>query len=297
MPQKQPVIWFEIFLLFILAVLWGSSYLFMKVAVETIPPFTLIAFRVTLASLLLLAVLFWQKQKLPTSPRLWGLLLIQSFLNAIAAWTLLAWGQQFVDSALAGVLNSTSPPFVFVIALFLPGSKETSWLKFFGACLGLIGVTLIIGIEALYGLGENVLAQLAILAGAVLYGFAALFGKNFRELAPVVTASCTMLWGMIFLIPVALVADRPWTLEPSMASIAAAIAMTLFSTVCAFLIYFRLLKTLGPMGTASQAYLRSGISVLAGAVILGETITPLVGLGLGCAILGVIAINSGKGRS
>jgi len=84
---------FELFLLAVLAVLWGSSYFFMKIAVETIPPFSLIAIRVTGASVLLLLVLFWQKEKLPREVRTWGHLLVQSFLNAIGAWTLLAWGQ------------------------------------------------------------------------------------------------------------------------------------------------------------------------------------------------------------
>ena len=106
-PTHKPNLAFELFLLVLLAFLWGSSYSFMKIAVETIPPFSLIAFRVSVAAILLLVILAWQKERLPRSIRMWGLLLVQSFLNAIAAWTLLAWGQQYVDSGLAGVLNST----------------------------------------------------------------------------------------------------------------------------------------------------------------------------------------------
>jgi len=289
-PTAKPNMAFELFLLVLLAFLWGSSYSFMKIAVETIPPFSLIAFRVSLA-VLLLAIMAWQKERLPRSAKMWGLLLVQSFLNAIASWTLLAWGQQYVDSGLAGVLNSTSPLFVFFITFVLGSKENASWLKLVGATSGLVGVVLIIGVDVLAGLGTAVLAQLAILAGAVLYAFAAIFGRNFSGQAPVVTATCTVLWGVIFMVPLALFLDKPWTLNPSTVSLAAATAMTVLSTVCAFLIYFRLLKTLGAMGTASQAYLRAGISVVLGIVLLGETLTLVVGLGVALAILGVVAIN------
>ena len=293
-PTSKPNFIFELFLLAVLAFLWGSSYFFVKVAVESIPPFSLIAIRVTGASVLLLAVLFWQKERLPRDKATWGHLLVQSFLNAIAAWTLLAWGQQYIDSGLAGVLNSTSPLFVFLISLALGRLENISWLKLFGALLGLTGVVLIVGIDVLAGLGQQVLAQLAAIAGAVLYAFAALNGRRFSHLAPVVTATCTVLWATVFLVPAAFVLEQPWNLNPTHASLLAAAAMTIFSTVFAFLIYFRLIKTLGALGTASQAYLRAGVSVLLGVVILGERLTPVVGLGVALAILGVVAINLPK---
>ena len=229
--------------------------------------------------------------------RTWGHLLVQSFLNAIGAWTLLAWGQQYIDSGLAGVLNSTSPLFVFFISLCLGRLENISWLKLIGATLGLVGVVLIVGVDVLAGLGQQVLAQLAALAGAILYAFAALNGRRFSGLAPVVTATCTVLWGTVFLVPAALLLEQPWALTPSTESLLAAAAMTLFSTVFAFLIYFRLIKTLGSLGTASQAFLRAGVSVLLGVIILGETLTPMVAVGVSLAILGVIAINFPKRKA
>src|SRR5690606_5676983 len=97
----------------------GSSYLFIKLALAEIPPVTLIAIRVGLAAAFLLAILRGQGGALPRDGRTWRLLTIQAFLNSVAAWTLLAWGQQYVDSALAGVLNSTSPLFVVLIGMVL----------------------------------------------------------------------------------------------------------------------------------------------------------------------------------
>ncbi|MEO1161123.1 MAG: DMT family transporter, partial [Pseudomonadota bacterium] len=159
--SAKPVLIIELALLGLLALLWGSSYLFIKVAVTEIPPVTLIATRVTVAALFLLAVLSWRNDHLPRDGRTWRMLLLQSFFNSIAAWTLLAWGQQHVDSGLASVLNSTSPIFVFLFTVSITRHETTSALKLFGACLGLFGVTMIVGVDALAGLGQQVAGQLS----------------------------------------------------------------------------------------------------------------------------------------
>ena len=119
----------ELALLGLLALLWGSSYLFIKVAVAEIPPITLIAFRVAVAALSLLLVLSWRREKLPRDGKTWRMLLLQSFFNSIGAWTLLAWGQQYVDSGLASVLNSTSPIFVFLFTVLVTRHEATSSLN------------------------------------------------------------------------------------------------------------------------------------------------------------------------
>lgn len=116
----------------VLAVLWGSSYLFIKIAIAEIPPFTLIAMRVSIAALFLIAVMFWRKERLPTDARTWRRLFVQAFLNSIAAWTVLAWGQQFIDSGLASVLNSTSPIFVFIITIAFTRHEPVGKFKLLG---------------------------------------------------------------------------------------------------------------------------------------------------------------------
>lgn len=281
----------EIALLALLALLWGSSYMLIKLAVATIPPVTLIAARVTIAAAFLMVVMHVRNERLPRDERTWRMLLVQAFLNSIGAWTLLAWGQQYVDSGLATVLNSTSPIFVFFITYFFTRHETTGGIRLFGACLGVLGVTLIVGTDVLRGLGQQVVAQLAILLGAVLYAGAAIYGKRFSHLTPTVTAAGAMIWASVCLVPLSLLIEQPWTLRPSMLSIAAALVLAVFCTGLALLIYFRLVRTLGSMGVASQAYLRTGVGVLLGVVILGETISPVVGIGLFAAVAGVAAIN------
>lgn len=289
--KAKPVLAVELAFLGLLALLWGSSYLFIKIAVSEIPPITLIAARVTIAAAFLLCVLHWIGDRLPSDTRTWRMLFVQSFLNSIGAWTLLAWGQQYIDSGLASVLNSTSPLFVFFFTLLVTRHEATTWLKLLGACLGLCGVTLIVGVDALAGLGQQVLGQLAAIAGAVLYACAAIYGKRFSHLSATATATGAMLCASGVLVPVSLIVEQPWTLAPSTNAILATTLLGLACTGIALLIYFRLIQSIGSLGVASQAYLRAGIGVMLGVVVLGEQITLVIGVGLVAAILGVAAIN------
>lgn len=292
-PPAPPV---ELLLLGLLALLWGSSYLLIAIALDDLPPVTLMALRVSLAAALLVLVVRWQRHHLPRDPATWWDLFLQSLLNATAAWTLLAWGQQYVESGLAGVLNSTSPVFVFFITLLVTRHEPVSLRKLCGALLGIVGVVLVVGVGVLDGLGREVAGQAAILLGAALYACAAVNGKRFARLPPLVTAASVLLCASAVLVPAALVLERPWTLAPGPQAVVAAVTLALFCTALALMIYFRLVRTLGSMGVASQAYLRAGVSVGLGMILLGETFRPAVGFGLLAIVLGVVAINLPPGR-
>ena len=291
MIRKEENLGLEMSLLGLLALLWGASYLFIKVALADIPPVTLMASRVSMAALFLWVVMRMHGQHLPRDAHTWCRLLIQAFFNSIGAWTVLAWGQQYIDSGLASVLNSTSPLFVFLITLSLTRHEPVTTLKLSGACLGLCGVILIVGWEALAGLGQQLADQLAALLGALLYAGAAIYGKRFGHLPATVTATGTMICASAVLLPLSVILDSPWALQSRPESLMAALALATLSTGIALLIYFRLVQTLGSLGVASQAYLRAGVGVLLGVVILGETITWRLGLGLTAAVFGVMLIN------
>ena len=281
----------ELPLLALLALLWGSSYLFIKVAVAEIPPVTLIALRVFGAAIFLLLVMGARAEKLPRDLRTWRMLLLQAMLNSIAAWTVLAWGQQYVESGLASVLNSTSPIFVFLITALVTRHETLGGRRLVGATLGVFGVVLIVGVDTLRGLGDQVAGQVACLVGAALYAGAAIYGKRFGHISALATAAGTMIWATAVLVPLALVLDRPWTLAPGATALAATAVLSILCTGVALLVYFRLVRTLGSMGVASQSYLRAGIGVILGIVFLGETFTLPVAAGLCAAIVGVALIN------
>lgn len=281
----------EYFFLVLLATLWGSTYLFIKVALVDIPPVTLIAVRVSIAALFLGAMVALQGHRLPRDLAIWGRLFIQAGIHTVGGWLLLAWGQQYVDSAVATVLNSTSPMFVFLLTLFVFHQEPTPLRRFLGAGLGVLGVTLIVGVGALQGLGREVVAQGAILFSALLYGGAAIHGRRFAHLPPMVTAAGTMIASSACLVPASLLVDQPWRLAPSAQSLFAALALGFFCTALAMMLYFRLIGSLGSMGAASQAYLRVGVGVGLGMIVLGEHITWSMALGIGLTIAGVVLIN------
>ncbi|SDR06171.1 DMT family transporter [Pseudovibrio sp. Tun.PSC04-5.I4] len=288
--------WFEYVLLGVLAFLWGSSYLLIRVAVQEIPPVTLIAGRVLIAAVFLAGILVLRREKLPRDLKVWRYLLIQACFNSILAWTVLAWGQQRIDSGMASVLNSTSPLFVILILLCRSSRLSVAPLQILGALVGLLGVVLIIGFNALEGLGDQVAGQFAALVGAFLYGCAAVYGKRFSHLSPVVVASGTMIWACLFLIPSSLMVEQPWELRPSMEALLSVLVLGSLCTGVALILYFRLVRTLGALGVASQAYLRAGVGVLLGFFILGEQIDLIVGVGLGLCLLGVVLVNGKKRR-
>ncbi len=289
MSRKQLIV--ELALLGVLALLWGSSFMWISIAVETIPPVTLAAIRVVVASIVIGVVMFARGQRLPTETKLIGQLFILAMIGSIIPWVSLAWGQQYVDSALASVLNSTSPIWVLFITVFFLKGDNPPVLKMLGAGVGFCGVVLIIGTDALSGLGDHIWGQLAVLMGAILYGCTSIYGRRFHAIPNTVTAASSSMLSAVFLVPISFIVDDPISLSPSMASIGAVLMLGVFSTGIALLIYFRLLKSLGSLGVASQAYLRAGVGVGLGVFILGETITVTVGIGIVIALFGVVLIN------
>ncbi len=163
--------------------------------------------------------------------------------------------------------------------------------KLFGVIAGIAGICLILGVEALGGIGHEFAAQLAIVAATICYAGAAIFGKNFKGLDPIMPAAGSLLCGAAILIPASLGFERPWTLSPSTESLFALLGLSVFSTALAFVIYFRLLHTLGSVGTTAQAYLRVPIGVALGVLFLGESLSPTAWIGLVCVIAGVAAMT------
>ncbi|MFZ0622893.1 MAG: EamA family transporter [Pseudolabrys sp.] len=280
----------ELALLLALATLWGASYTFIKVGVETIPPVTLIAARTLIAGGLLLVVIRSRGLRLPKDAATWRRFLFQACLNSVVPFTLIAWAERTVDAGLATILNSTSPIFAFLLTAVMTRHEMVTARKLFGVFAGIAGTCLIIGVQALDGLGRELWAQLAIVAATICYAGAAILGRTFKTLDPIMPAAGSLICGAAILVPVSFAVDQPWMLAPSRQSVLALLGLSVFSTALAFVIYFRLVQTLGSVGTTSQSYLRVPIGVAIGAIFLGETLTSTAGAGLACVIIGVAAM-------
>jgi drug/metabolite transporter (DMT)-like permease len=289
--KREGALGIELVLLMLLATLWGGSYTFIKLGVATIPPITLIAGRTLIAGVLLLLIMSWRGVRLPRDASTWGRFLFQACLNSVIPWTLIAWAERSVDAGLATILNSTSPIFTFFLTLAIAHQDRPSWRKLFGVAAGMIGICLIVGVQAFHGLGEQFAAQLAIVAATVCYAGGAVFSRGFKGLDPIAPAAGSLLCGAAMLLPISVVVERPWTLTPSGTSLLALLGLAVFSTAIAFVIYFRLIQTLGSVGTTAQAYLRVPIGVALGVLLLGENLSATAWIGLACVVVGVAAMT------
>jgi drug/metabolite transporter (DMT)-like permease len=288
---RHPNMAVELALLLLLATLWGASYTFIKLGVATIPPITLIAARTAIAGVLLLMIMRWRGLKMPRDAATWRRFMFQACLNSVIPWTMIAWGERSLDAGLATILNSTSPIFTFFLTLAITRHEVLTSRKLLGVVAGMAGICLIVGVQALTGLGEQLTAQVVTVLAAICYAGAAIFSRGFRDLDPMAPAAGSLLCGAVILIPVSLVVDRPWTLAPSMSSMLALSGLAVFSTAFAFVIYFRLIQTLGSVGTTAQAYLRVPIGVALSVLFLGESLTRTAWIGLGCVVIGVAAMT------
>lgn len=288
-PQPRTAI--NLALLLLLATLWGAAFTLIKVGIATIPPVTLIAARTLIAGIILLAIMNLRGIAMPRDLAVWRRFMIQACLNSAIPFTLIAWAERHVDAGLATILGSNAPIFAFLLALLFARHERPTLRQSLGVAAGLAGICLVVGVNAFNGLGKDVVAQLALVLATVMYGAAALFGRNFNGLDPMVPAAGSLICGAIVLVPLSLVVDRPWTLSPSANSAAALLALAVFSTALAFVIYFKLIQLLGSVGATAQAYLRVPIGVALGVVFLGETLSPTVWIGLVCVVAGIAAMT------
>src|SRR5262249_37312868 len=149
--------------------------------------------RTLIAGMLLLGVLRLRGLRLPTRPAVWRRFLFQACLNSVVPFTLIAWAERTVDAGLATILNSTSPIFTFLLTVAVTRHESATGRKFLGVVAGMAGICLIVGVQALHGFGEALAAQVAIVAATICYAGAAIFGRGFKGLDPMMPATGSML--------------------------------------------------------------------------------------------------------
>jgi len=278
-------------LLLLLGLLWGMPYALTKIALATIPPVTLVAARVSLAAAALWIVVLFMGCRLPARRDFVVGLFIQGLVTCAIPYTLIAFGQQSVDSALAAILNSTAPLFVCLISLLWTRHEPLTAGRLLGVTIGLGGVVLIAGASALAGLGRGTIGQAAIILATLSTAVSVIYGRRFVTVAPEVAAAGMLTAAAVMLLPLCLFVEAPLNSAPSAASLAALLVNGLVATALGFVVYFRLIRTIGSMGTASVGYLKPGVGVLIGCTLMGESLTWTAGTGLIAILIGVAAIN------
>jgi drug/metabolite transporter (DMT)-like permease len=281
-------------LLVLLASIWGASYLFIKVAVEDIPPAAMTDIRLFVAGMLLLgylAVTMGSRASLAELRASWLPCLFLGFVNAALPMSLVAWGETHIDSSIAAIAQSSVPIFVVLLSFRLLPHEPFGAARIAGLLIGISGVALVTGVHPEGGWWA-VAGTLAVVASSVAYAVGSIYGQLqvLGTPGPVLAAG-NLLFGALLLIPVT-AADPPREM-PDLAAIAGLIGLILLPTVLGQLILFRMLRLHGSRRSSLVTYLMPGFALVYGSTILDEPVTAAALGGL-VLILGGVALASGE---
>ncbi|MDQ5820910.1 MAG: DMT family transporter [Actinomycetota bacterium] len=280
-------------LMLLLAAVWGASYLFIKVAVEEMSPAAMVTLRLVLASAVLVGYLGSTRGFGETARQLrrsWRDGLVLGTINAVIPFTLIAWGEQHVDSGVAAIANATVPIFTVLLAIrFLPSERATG-TRLAGVALGLVGVGVLVGVNPRGGWWA-VAGGLAVVVASLSYAGGGLYVQ--RRLARVSTpvlATASMLGGTLILLPFG-IATAP-SHVPSWKVLGSVAALGIAGTGFAQVVYYRLVRNYGSARSSLVTYLLPPTALIYGVLLLDEplTVPELAGLGL---ILAGVAFGSG----
>lgn len=277
-----------------LSVLWGGSFFFVGVAVESLPPLTLVWMRVALAAMVLWGAVLILRIPRPSSMKAWLSLLVMGMLNNVIPFTLIVWGQTHIESGLASILNATTPLFGVVLAGLLLSDERLTRLKVLGVLFGFVGTVCMIGPSALQGLGVDTLAQLAIVGAALSYGFASVFGRRLKAMgtSPVMAATGQVTLSAFLMLPLVLIVDQPLSLPMPPGNVwLAMVALAVFSTSLAYILYFRILASAGASNLLLVTFLIPVSAILLGYFFLQERLGLQHLLGMSLIGLGLSAID------
>lgn len=283
------------FVFIFLGFFWGSSYFWIKLGVETIPPLTLIALRLFFGFLVLAAVVAVAREPLPRSARQYGHLLVMSVINIVLPFFLITWGEQSpsMDSALASILNATVPLFVLVIApLFLPDERITL-PRVLGLIIGFLGVVMLFA-PSLVNLADNdFLAEGALIGSSISYALGNIYAKQkVKSLRPMIPALFQVTFALIISTILALAFEQPIVrVSPAPIAWVAVVWLGVFGSGLAYLGYFRVLREWGATRTALVAYLLPVFGIAMG-TLRGEAVTLERVAGTALIIAGVALVNS-----
>ncbi|HEY7702078.1 MAG TPA: EamA family transporter [Candidatus Limnocylindrales bacterium] len=279
-----------------LGFMWGSSYLFIKLAVDSFGTFTLIALRLLIGAAFLWVVLRASRTALPRERRVYGHLIVMSVINIAIPFFLITWAEQSVDSALAAILNATVPLFVIVLApLFLP-DEPIRLNGILGLAIGFVGVVLIVspGLTAAAG---TLPGQLALLGSSISYAIGNVYARrNIQGQPPMIPAVFQVTFALLIVGLLAIILERPWTATPDAEAWFSVVWLGILGSGMAYLAYFRLLLTWGATRTALVAYLLPVVGIVLGFLVLREPIDASLLAGTALVIAGVALVNGRWGR-
>jgi drug/metabolite transporter (DMT)-like permease len=286
-------------LLLALVAMWGSAFMFTGIAVRGFSPTALVAIRLPIAAVLLIALVLARGHALPRSPRFWLFSLAMSLAGNCVPFWLISFGQQRIDSSLAGILMGIMPLTTMVLAHFFVRGERLNVIKAAGFLIGFGGLVVLIGPHALLelkGQGTLLLYELAVLGGAVCYAINAVVARHRPPADPLVAAAGVMLAGSAIMLPLGGSQAAAQLPTAPLAPLAAMLALSIVATAIATVVFLRLVAIAGPSFTSFMNYLIPVWALIMGVVFLGEQPTARVLVGLALILSGIALGEAGSRR-
>jgi drug/metabolite transporter (DMT)-like permease len=286
----------NLLLLWGLGTLWGSSYLFIKVAVAEVPALTLVFGRLAVASIVMWILLRVLGLSMPRSRQMWGVYAMLGFFGTAVPYSLISWGEQYISSGLASVLQATTPIFAVLLAHFLTHDERANAVKVLGVAIGFAGVAILMLPDLRQGVRANLLGQLAIVGSSLCYAWTAIYVRSrLRGQPALVSMTGQMTMGAAFMLPASLLVDRPFDLSPSLPALASWMGLVVLGTLLAYGIYFTLIERTNATFATMVTYVIPVNALVLGALVLGESLSWTVLGSLALILVGVLLVRSEGG--
>ncbi|WP_208354344.1 DMT family transporter [Pseudaestuariivita rosea] len=290
-PQKSlsARAWVELILL---SAIWGGSFLSIRVALDEIGPLTSVAHRTGWAMLILWAVILTRRLPLPKDLKTWAAFAVMGCLNNVIPFTLMAWGQLYIETGLTSILNAATAIFGVIIAAIIFADERLTATRAIGVTLGFLGVATAIGLENLLNFDIRSMAQLAVIGGTISYAFAGAWARaKLSHLPPQMAAAGMLTASSLIMIPVAWVFEGPISFDLQTDTWIAIAYYAIAATALAYLLYYRVLATAGSGNLLLCTLLIAPVAIILGAIVRDEVLPTQAFVGFGLLALGLIILD------
>lgn len=279
-------------ILILLGAIWGASYMFIKVGVAEIPPFSFVEGRLLIASLALCVVILLRGETIPRTWRAWLPLVAMGIFNGVIPYTMITWGETHITSGLAAILTAAMPLFTILLAHLWTRDERMTLIRLIGVLIGFVGVVIVFLPELRHGIQMEFWGQFAVIVAAASYAIATLVARKYLNgVSHVMASTGQMASAALMMLPLSLLFDTPWNLRPSLPAFASLLTLALLGTSFAYVLYYWLIEHTGATRTSLVTYLIPVFGVFWGVIILSEKVELEALIGLGLIIGGVLLVN------
>ncbi|MGH2477103.1 MAG: DMT family transporter [Candidatus Limnocylindrales bacterium] len=280
-----------------LGFMWGSSYLFIKLAVDDFGTFTLVAIRLAIGAAFLWIVIRAAGQELPRERRIYGHLVVMAVVNIVIPFALITWAEQSVDSSIAAILTAAVPLWAIVIAPLFLHDEPIRLNGVIGLMVGFLGVVVLTSRGLQSGRGSDIAGEIALLGASLSYAVGAVYSRrHMRGVRPMIPAVFQVTFAMLIAGTIALFLEQPWEARPDLEAVFSMVWLGIVGSGAAYLVNFRLLEAWGATRTTLVAYLLPIVGIVLGYLVLQEQVDARLLLGTALVIGGVGLVNSRWGR-